>query len=431
MKSLILILLLPFLFACEHHTLLNQSQIESKSQSQSQSQKTIKPLIPSFNQALLNNVTEINATKSELSEADLEKFVKSIGNARIIALGEQTHGAGSVFTLKTQLIKYLHQHHDFDLFILESGIFDVDEIRESALTGTPIKENAPGNIFYMYSKTDEVMPLFDYLNNEIKSKNPLNFVGFDSQHTGEISNKNLLPSLVDAIELLPHDLTKSIHWSSFSNQLQKVLNVDTARLSEKQETLFFTLLSQLQTEFFSVKEIYNNSFWYRITKGLEAQAKRQWRISDNRSQEMGENVKYWAEKYPNKKILIWAHTWHLTHKGIDQINAGQVISEAYTDDYFMIHFTAASGEYLDFIDMEEKVVSPLSENSLEKIMEKNTQADISFLNIKSLNAQKTVNKQGTLMFGNNYKQTLKAQDWPTYFDGVFFLKNIKPANFTP
>ena len=180
MKILNLILLLSFSFTCKSNDDTPQSQnINSVSKPSS-----------SFNQALLKNTIEINNSNSELSEQDLQKFVESIGDARIVALGEQSHGAGSVFTLKTQLIKYLHKHHDFDLFILESGIFDVDKISKSALTGSSIKENAPGNIFYMYSKTDEVMPLFDYINAKITSDQPLNFVGFDSQHTGGFQIKN-------------------------------------------------------------------------------------------------------------------------------------------------------------------------------------------------------------------------------------------------
>jgi len=423
MKILNLILLLSAAFTCESNDVLPKSQ--------NKNQNSISSPSTSINQALFDNTTEISTTTTGLSEQDLQKFVKSIGDARIVALGEQSHGAGSVFTLKTQLIKYLHKHHDFDLFILESGIFDVEKIKESALTGKSIKENAPGNIFYMYSKTDEVMPLFDYINAEINSDTPLNFVGFDSQHTGGISNKELLNDLTQAAKSLPNDLTKNAYWTRFSHQIQQILNVNTARLSQKEESLFFTQLTKLQTEFLIVNKEKNNAFWYRISKGLEAQAKRQWGIVDNRSQEMGKNVKYWAEKYPNKKILIWAHTWHLTHQGIDQINAGQVISEAYKDDYFMIHFTAASGKYINFIDMEEKDVSSLSENSFEQIMATNTNEDISFVNIKTLNAQNDLSLQETVMFGNDYQQTLKAPDWATFFDGLFFLKAIQPANFNP
>ena len=61
-----------------------------------------------FHQSLISHTIEINTNEGELSETDLLKFAESLGDARIVGLGEQTHGAGSVFTLKTQLIKYLH-----------------------------------------------------------------------------------------------------------------------------------------------------------------------------------------------------------------------------------------------------------------------------------------------------------------------------------
>ena len=41
--------------------------------------------------------------------SDLEPLVKAIGNARIVQLGEQTHGDGATFLAKTRLIKFLQK----------------------------------------------------------------------------------------------------------------------------------------------------------------------------------------------------------------------------------------------------------------------------------------------------------------------------------
>ncbi len=85
---------------------------------------------------VINNHLAINVDSAgHLHNKDLAAFAKKIEGVRILALGEQTHGAGSVFALKTQLIKYLHQHHGFDLFILESGMYDVREIYQQAKSG--------------------------------------------------------------------------------------------------------------------------------------------------------------------------------------------------------------------------------------------------------------------------------------------------------
>ncbi|WP_157443125.1 hypothetical protein [Colwellia piezophila] len=81
------------------------------------------------------------------------------------------------------------------MFILESGMYDVAEIVKKAQQGQSIKTLAPGNIFYMYANSEEVTPLFDYVNEQLNTDNPLTMVGFDSQHTGGIALTRLVTDL--------------------------------------------------------------------------------------------------------------------------------------------------------------------------------------------------------------------------------------------
>ena len=182
-----------------------------------------------FQQTIIENTLEIGSSEGKLSKSDLAIFAANLGDTRIIGLGEQTHGAGSVFTLKAQLIKYLHEYHDFDVFILESGMFDVNQIWQQAQQGKRIKDIAADNIFYMYAKSAEVTPLFDYINEQALSDDPLILVGFDSQHTGSISNKGLVDALTVAIEDTSEGISQFVQWLHFSKQIQQVLNVNSTR----------------------------------------------------------------------------------------------------------------------------------------------------------------------------------------------------------
>ena len=234
---------------------------------------------------LLANHLAINLDSSgQLANEDLAAFAKKIEHVRILALGEQTHGAASVFSLKTALIKYLHQHHGFDFFILESGMYDVREIMQQAKDGQSIKAIAPGNIFYMYANSKEVTPLFDYVNDQLNTENPLTMVGFDSQHTGGLSLAGLVTDLTKAQRSIDNAWVNSPNWQVFAKQLQQVLAGSDVRFPIEQEQLFFSQLDTLATNFKQHNSLANNGFWYRITKGLVAQAKRQWQLVDNRSQ---------------------------------------------------------------------------------------------------------------------------------------------------
>ncbi|WP_157829072.1 erythromycin esterase family protein [Colwellia sp. 75C3] len=380
------------------------------------------PIDTHLSHQLIDNHLAINVDNSgHIDSRGLAEFAKKIENVRILALGEQTHGAGNVFTLKTDLIKYLHKHHGFDLFILESGMYDVREIVQQAKNGQSIKALAPGNIFYMYANSKEVTPLFDYVNEQLNTDNPLMMVGFDSQHTGGISLTGLVTDLTKAQQTIDKAWVNSSQWLVFSSQIQQVLDGSRERLSSEQEKLFFTQLDKLASNF----EQHENGFWFRISKGLAAQAKRQWQLGDNRSQQMGENIKWWAEQYPDKKIIVWAHTWHLTKEGNNQINAGKVVSDAFGDAYYMVHFSGEKGQYLSYIDLTNEEVAKPKHNSVEQLFSQTKSSPISYIENKGLSFQ-----GGEMhVFSNDYKEILAASEWATYWDGMFILKKITPATY--
>ncbi len=369
-----------------------------------------------------NDIIQINLSKEgELSNKELTAFGDIVKDKRIVALGEQTHGAGNVFALKSQLIQYLHQYHDFDLFVLESGMYEVDRLWQLASEGESLKALASGNIFYMYAKSEEVTPLFNYINKQITSEKPLTLVGFDSQHTGALSNKNLVADLESNLAQTKSKLISLASWPIFKRKLQQVLDLSTTRFIAQEEQQFFSLLQRVQGIF---KEN-DNGFWHRIAVGLEAQANRQWGLKDERSKEMGENIKWLAQQHPNKKILVWAHTWHLTKKGNSGINAGNVLSDHFGDEYYMVHFTGNKGSFLDFIDMKIKPVKETKSPSVENVVVNLSDADVNFFDVLT-NEEKTA---GLSLLVNDYNTNLPSKVWSTYFDGIFVSKKVSPATF--
>src|SRR2546421_183540 len=71
-------------------------------------------------------------------DSDLQKFGEAIGNARIVSLAEPDHGSGTVFDMKTRLVKYLHEKKGFDVLMMESSLFTVNRIWQQAQTGQSV-----------------------------------------------------------------------------------------------------------------------------------------------------------------------------------------------------------------------------------------------------------------------------------------------------
>jgi erythromycin esterase len=128
-------------------------------------------------------VRTIDAADENFS--DLEPLIDAIGTARVVQLGEPSHGAGSSFAAKVRLIKFLHQRMGFDVVAWESGLYDVHLAQAGMRAGDDAVAAALTGIFAIWSATEEVRPLFEYAKVSQATGRPLDMAGFDMQISAE------------------------------------------------------------------------------------------------------------------------------------------------------------------------------------------------------------------------------------------------------
>jgi hypothetical protein len=63
-----------------------------------------------------------SADPNDADLSDLEPLARASGNARVVQLGEQSHGDSATFTMKCRLIRFLHERLGFDVLAFESGL---------------------------------------------------------------------------------------------------------------------------------------------------------------------------------------------------------------------------------------------------------------------------------------------------------------------
>lgn len=128
-------------------------------------------------------VRTIDATDEDFT--DLEPLGDAIGSARVVQLGEPSHGAGSCFAAKARIVKFLHQRHGFDVLIWESGLYDV-ALAQAGMRGTDdAMTAAQRGVFTLWSMAAEVKPLFAYIKASQATVRPLEMAGFDMQVTAD------------------------------------------------------------------------------------------------------------------------------------------------------------------------------------------------------------------------------------------------------
>lgn len=111
--------------------------------------------------------------------ADLQPLKQMIGDARIVSLGEATHGSREIFQLKHRLVEFLASELGFSVLAMEVDM-PAAAIMNSALAIDGQDLRRPLSLFSVWN-TDEVLDMFKWMNTVKRSGHQLAIAGFDMQ----------------------------------------------------------------------------------------------------------------------------------------------------------------------------------------------------------------------------------------------------------
>jgi erythromycin esterase-like protein len=130
------------------------------------------------------NAVRMNTGRGEdWSTRDAERLIAVIGDARIVLLGEPSHGAGTAFAAKVRLVRLLHERLGFDVLVWESGLIDLERTEAGLRADLDSVEAAQRGILKIWSASAECLPLFAYAKASHGGAPPLTMAGFDMQLT--------------------------------------------------------------------------------------------------------------------------------------------------------------------------------------------------------------------------------------------------------
>jgi erythromycin esterase-like protein len=114
--------------------------------------------------------------------ADMEPLDKIVGDARVVALGEATHGTREFFQLKHRMIEYLATRKGFTIFSIEASMPEAYRLNKYVLAGEgDPKQLVKGMGFWTWD-TEEVLDMVLWMREFNRSgKGRIEFTGFDMQ----------------------------------------------------------------------------------------------------------------------------------------------------------------------------------------------------------------------------------------------------------
>ena len=114
--------------------------------------------------------------------ADLQPLKNVIGDARIVSLGEATHGSREFFQLKHRMLEFLATEMGFTIFSIEANMPEAYRLNDYVLNGTGDPAQLISGMYFWTWNTEEVLAMIGWMREFNQSgKGRVQFTGFDMQ----------------------------------------------------------------------------------------------------------------------------------------------------------------------------------------------------------------------------------------------------------
>lgn len=372
--------------------------------------------------------------------SDLKEIGQAVGNAKVVMMGEQDHGDAPTFLAKSRLIKFLHEEKGFNVLAFESNFFGLnyywDFVKEGKMN---IDTFILSNIYPLWTLCDACKPLlYNYIPSTQKTNNPLLLTGFDNQ----IFSANFIPVLDSVIKTLNLPLVKSIQYNSEILPLFKSWYKYSKQSNSDTTKIIIYYLSEIKSEMLA--KLSPNNFWVKVIENfmqeiLEFQVLEINKVEGNniRDKQMASNLKWLRDvKYPDDKIIVWAHNYHVSKYAgnypEDFLNSSETMGSSYTkdsstkQDTYVIGFTSYEGSAGRLGQKTFKLSKP-EKNSFENWIDKTYK--YSFTDFRKYNSANKISTENFYLSGGikvPYHKSHKAQ-WNHIFDGIFFIRQMYPC----
>jgi len=280
---------------------------------------------------------------------DLGALRKVVGDARIVSLGEATHGTSEFFTMKHRILEYLVEEMGFTVFAIEANLPEADRVDDYVMNGTGSAATALAGMYFWTWNTAEVLDMIEWMreyNLRRGDRPPVRFRGFDAQfyhyaiprveeYVGRVDAGGVpdVRRLYDCLRPYSNGRKYQKLARATRDQCAASLEQSLSRLSSRRDQ-YIALSSQAE---------YENHLRYASVI-VQAESLLSGRPIP-RDVFMAQNVSWLADvAHPGEKMVLWAHNFHVTKEPALQM--GEVLHTRFGTDMVVFGFSFLRGEFI-------------------------------------------------------------------------------------
>jgi erythromycin esterase len=380
--------------------------------------------------------------------SDLKPLGRVLEGRRIVLLGEQSHGEGSVFLAKTRLIKFLHREMGFDVLAMESGFYECRQAWKRLAAGRPARESFSIGVFPIWTFSEQFGPLMDYVAAKASTDKPLELCGFDCQFptAGGQGWSDARSALRKDLEYLGARVARSPLDREALEAIdaafdEKVPEPGTLKAATDALLKLRTALDRKPPRG-PMDE--GGAFWKQALESLAAHAENRGRkptgrMADDfnpRDAQSGRNLAWLAKtRYAGRKIIVWAATMHIARRveGIDTrapgLNykgvrpMGQVAAETLGREMYVLGFDALRGRRGHVFSGRDFPIEKAPDGSLAALAAK-AGLKTAWIDFSRLPEESPFRRK---MIARPLGNAAMEADWTQVVDGMLFQDEVEPS----
>ncbi|MGH9842088.1 MAG: erythromycin esterase family protein, partial [Blastocatellia bacterium] len=367
------LLSLTFVLALLPGAILSLSQ-RALAQGQTNAVATPDPAqVEAVTKWLSSNAVPLKSIEAGHGFADLQPLKRVLKDARIVGLGEATHGSREFFQFKHRMLEFLVKEMGFTVFAIEASYPACMNINDYVLHGKGDRAEALASQKFWTWDTNEVSEMIDWMreyNKTAPAGKKVKFLGYDLQHFGQGLDlviaylKKVAPEYAGTAEATYKPLRLSVQ--DYLKRSEEEMSQTRARLREVIGILAFN-----QTRF--VRQTSTAEFDFvmqhaRIPLQFDdsyARSMKDPKPPFTRDYYMAENIEYLMKtEGPGTKMVVWAHNAHIQTGSYGQNPAvGGYLRKFFGEAYYALGFSFNEGGFQSR-DVSEKGRGALTEFTL-------------------------------------------------------------------